>query len=162
MNLIILKKFLRKMEYLPEIDFLISPTGLTITCERLETPRFVPFDLKGKCDLCKSNTVEMDYIISKEGVTLSCTRMKGEKFVPFDIISNLPDRCYFRIKTRGKVFTIPYEKSTSCEISLPIKNETKYVDIFLITEEMSAKEESTVDMKNGDDLPMEGALLTDE
>ena len=100
---------------LSEVDFLASSNGITVFCSRLYTPRFIPYDLKGKCKQCKSNSAEMDILVTKEGISVWCTRMKGEKFIAFDIVCNMPDKCYFRVKSRGKVFTIPYrnEKKTS-------------------------------------------------
>ena len=96
-------------EVIPEIDFIVSSTGLTIYCSRLNTPRFVPFDLKGKCGLCKSDSAELDFLVSRDGITLYCSRIKKEKFISFDLVYDLPQKCYFRVKTKGKIFNVPYE-----------------------------------------------------
>lgn len=93
---------------LPEVDFLVSARGIQVTSERLLTPRFVPFDVPGKCHLCKCDGVEIDFAVSQGGITFFCPRMKGLKFVAFDLKKELPNHCVFRVKSKGRVFNIPH------------------------------------------------------
>jgi hypothetical protein len=82
---------------LPQVDFNVSSIGITIISERLSIPRFIPFDMGGKCRECKSTEAEIDFIISKEGATICCNRFNGPKFVPFDCVYELPGYCFFRV-----------------------------------------------------------------
>jgi hypothetical protein len=96
-------------QILPEIDFNILSTGITINSnERLSTPRFIPYDQCGRCRECKATEVELDFIVTKDGVTVYCSRIKGPKFVAFDNTYELPGYCFFRIKNKGRVFNIPH------------------------------------------------------
>jgi len=95
---------------LPEIEFNVNSSGVTIFCTQLITPRFVPFDQKGKCPLCKSDNVELSYIIQTEGITLVCPRFKKDKFVQFDANgkpSSLREITNCRIKSRNKTYNFP-------------------------------------------------------
>nr|CAD2186618.1 unnamed protein product [Meloidogyne enterolobii]CAD2196911.1 unnamed protein product [Meloidogyne enterolobii]CAD2196950.1 unnamed protein product [Meloidogyne enterolobii]CAD2199651.1 unnamed protein product [Meloidogyne enterolobii] len=102
---------------LPEIEFNISSTGITISSVRYTTPRFLPYDQGGKCRKCKSTEVELDFIIVKEGVVVYCTRFEGSRFVPFDSLYDLPGHCFFKVKNKGRVFNVPYNDTT--EIHCP-------------------------------------------
>nr|CAD2206018.1 unnamed protein product [Meloidogyne enterolobii] len=102
---------------LPEVEFNISSTGITISSVRYTTPRFLPYDQGGKCRKCKSTEVELDFIIVKEGVVVYCTRFEGSRFVPFDLLYDLPGHCFFKVKNKGRVFNVPYNAST--EIPCP-------------------------------------------
>jgi hypothetical protein len=85
-------------DILPEIDFLISASGITvISSERLATPRYIPYDNPGKCKECKASELDIDFAVVKEGVTVYCSRFKGHRFVPFDIIHDLPEHCFFKV-----------------------------------------------------------------
>lgn len=107
------KKYLLK-EILPEIDFNILSTGITISSKRLNTPRFLPFDQPGKCRECRSTEAEIDFVVAKEGVTVFCNRIKGSRFVQFDRINDLPGYCFFKIRNKGRVCQVPYgEKSAA-------------------------------------------------
>ena len=105
---------------LPEIEFYVNSSGVTIFCTQLITPRFVPFDQKGRCPTCKSDNVELEYIIQTEGITLVCPRFKKDKFVQFDPIgseknsrgegsnlSPLREISNCRIKSRNKSYNFP-------------------------------------------------------
>lgn len=111
-------------QILPEIDFNILSTGITIKSnDRLSTPRFIPYDQGGRCKECKATEVEVDFVVTKDGVTLYCTRIKGSRFVAFDRPYELPGHCFFRIKNKGRVFNIPHGENpipktiqpTSCQ-----------------------------------------------
>ena len=103
-----------KFNKIPEVDFKLSSTGITILCPRLYTPRFIPFDIAGRCDTCKSDSAEIDYLITIDGITIYCSRLFRPKFVPFDHGYELfPEYCLFRVKTKGKVFNVPHGKKTS-------------------------------------------------
>lgn len=98
-----------KTQILPEIDFNILSTGITIKSnDRLSTPRFIPYDQAGRCKECRGTEVEIDFIVTKDGVTLYCSRIKGSRFVAFDTPYELPGHCFFRIKNKGRVFNIPH------------------------------------------------------
>lgn len=93
---------------LPEIHFLVTTGGITIMSNRFTTDRFLAFDKRGRCEACKSDSVEIDYIVRKEGVTIYSPRMKKEKFIPFDVIERVDEHCFFRIKVNNKSFNVPY------------------------------------------------------
>nr|CAD2206318.1 unnamed protein product [Meloidogyne enterolobii] len=95
-------------QIIPEVDFNITTNGITITSERITTPRFIPFEHGGRCRECKSTEVELDFIVTKEGVTIYCTRLSSPRLVPFDCIYDLPGHCFFKIKNKGRVLNIPY------------------------------------------------------
>jgi hypothetical protein len=94
----------------PEVDLLVNSNGVTIFCPYLMTPRFVPFDLKGRCSTCKSDNVEIDYVLQPNGITIYCSRMKQEKFVKFDVPALLNDRSFMRIRARGKTYNVPLNR----------------------------------------------------
>jgi hypothetical protein len=98
---------------LPEIEFSISSSGITIfSPTRLTTPRYLQFDSKGRCQTCKSDNVEVDYVIQREGVTIFCSRLKQEKYIPFDTATPIiVDRAFLRIKTRNRSFNLPFNRS---------------------------------------------------
>ena len=99
---------------IPEVDFKVSAVGITILCGRLYTPRFVPFDIRGKCECCRSDAVELDFVITKEGITIYCNRLQKPRFVPFDYpYQQLPNYCMFRVKTRAKIFNIEHGSSNN-------------------------------------------------
>nr|CAD2201912.1 unnamed protein product [Meloidogyne enterolobii] len=96
-------------QILPEVDFNISSSGITVLSSRLTTPRFIPYDQSGRCKECKSTEVEIDFIVTKEGITIYCTRIgSGTRFVPFDTVYDLPTHCFFKIKNKGRVFNVPH------------------------------------------------------
>uniref|UniRef100_A0A914LYC6 Uncharacterized protein n=1 Tax=Meloidogyne incognita TaxID=6306 RepID=A0A914LYC6_MELIC len=95
-------------QIIPEVDFNVTTNGITITSERITTPRFIPFEHGGRCRECKSTEVELDFIVTKEGVTIYCTRLSTPRLVPFDCIYDLPGHCFFKIKNKGRVLNIPY------------------------------------------------------
>lgn len=75
------------------------------------TPRFIPWDLPGRCTRCKSGTVEIDYIIQPQGVSIFSSRLKGgERFLAFDKQVDIPDRAVMRIKARNKVLNLPLKR----------------------------------------------------
>jgi hypothetical protein len=95
-------------QILPEAEFSITGNGITISSERLTTPRFIPFDINGKCRECKSTELELDFVVTKEGVTLFCSRNKQSRFLPFDAVYELPGYCFFRVKNKARVFNVPH------------------------------------------------------
>jgi hypothetical protein len=98
---------------IPDVNFLVNYSGITVVSARLNTPRFVPFDrVKGRCDECKSNLLDIDYAVQNEGVTIICSRMKQPKFVQFDIIEPMGgSKCFFRVKFQGKTLNVPFSVS---------------------------------------------------
>nr|CAD2161440.1 unnamed protein product [Meloidogyne enterolobii] len=96
-------------QILPQVDFNISSSGITVLSSRLTNPRFIPYDQSGRCKECKSTEVEIDFIVTKEGITIYCTRIgSGTRLVPFDTIYDLPTHCFFKIKNKGRVFNVPH------------------------------------------------------
>jgi hypothetical protein len=59
----ILSKCVKKIELLPEVDFSISTTGMTIYSKRFKEPRYLEFEKKGKCRCCKSGVVDIEYVV---------------------------------------------------------------------------------------------------
>ena len=105
-----------KFNKIPEIDFKLSSTGITIICPRLYTPRYIPFDIVGKCETCKSDTAEINFLITIDGITIYCSRLQQPKFVPYDLkYESFPSFCLFRVKTKGKVFNVEHQTKKKLE-----------------------------------------------
>ena len=99
-----------KFNKIPEVEFNLSTVGITIICPRLSTPRFLQYNIKGKCETCRSDSAEIDFLVTIDGITLYCNRLQKPKFVPFDYkYESFPQPCLFRVKTKGKIFNIPYD-----------------------------------------------------
>ena len=99
-----------KFNKIPEVEFNLSTVGITIICPRLPTPRFLQYDIKGKCNTCKSDSAEIDFLVTIDGITIYCNRLQKPKFVPFDYkYDSFAQQCLFRVKTKGKIFNIPYD-----------------------------------------------------
>ena len=101
-------------DIIPEIDLVVNSIGITIYCaSRLNMPRFVPFDVRGRCTQCRGDGVDIEYIIDMHGITLYSTRMNNQKFVPFDRLVYFDEIANrgIKIKHRGKHFTIPIKKA---------------------------------------------------
>jgi len=113
---------------IPEVDINLIASGIKIESPRLFTPRIIPFDVKGKCALCKSDNAKLDFLICSEGVTVMCNRLKHPKFVPFDYKYPLPSFCVFRLKTRSKVFNIPHGSPYKIDIIDEAMNEAGIKD----------------------------------
>ena len=92
---------------LPEINVTVTSQGVTINCTALETPRFVPFEVKGRCNLCNSSNAELEYVLHRHGLWLHSSRIKEPKFVAFDKVANVTDKSMFRLRTRNTRFNIP-------------------------------------------------------
>ena len=99
-----------KFNKIPEVEFNLSTVGITIICPRLSTPRFLQYNIKGKCDTCKSDSAEIDFLITIDGITIYCSRLLQPKFVPYDLkYESFPSFCLFRVKTKGKVFNVEHQ-----------------------------------------------------
>ena len=144
---------------IPEVDFLVSARGIQLTSERLFTPRFIPFDVPGKCSLCKCDGVEIDFAVYQRGVFIYCPRMKGLKFVAFDIKTPLPSHCTFRVKCKGRVFNIPHTIEEEPSTSMDEPEETaSQIGERLAKEKQASIEEMIqnivkTEKKDEDDIP---------
>lgn len=94
----------------PDVDLFLNSNGVTIFASYLTTPRFVPFDLKGRCTLCKSDNVEIDYVLQAEGITIYCSRMRHEKFISFDKPATFNSGTTLRLRAKGKVYNMPMNR----------------------------------------------------
>src|SRR6266550_9241313 len=94
---------------LPEIDFAVSASGVTIYSKRFKEARFLEFDVKGRCKLCNSNTVDIEYYITEGGLELCSSRFKSRRFILFDNSNPIPNRAIFRVRMKGARYNIPYE-----------------------------------------------------
>jgi hypothetical protein len=101
-------KFAKKVVVLPEVEFSISTTGMTIYSKRFKEPRYLEFEKKGKCRCCKSGVVDIEYVVDPTGVEIYCSRFDGPRRVMFDDPCELPQKCIFRVKTKGQSYIIPY------------------------------------------------------
>lgn len=99
-------------QIIPTAEFKYSPIGVTMSSERLNTARFVPYDVTGKCRECP---YKVDHVVSRDGIWTRCKHLKKKKFVPFDFIYDLPGHCCFRLENRGNVFNLPYKTSSWSE-----------------------------------------------
>ena len=117
-----------KFNKIPEIDFKLSSTGINIVCPRLYTPRYIPFDIIGRCEICKSDSAEIDFLITIDGITIYCSRLLQPKFVLYDNkYEYFPNFCLFRVKTKGKVFNVQhYDKSIKSKEQGIIENINNY------------------------------------
>jgi hypothetical protein len=95
-------------QILPLVNIAVAASGITISSQRLNTPRFLPFDYPGRCKSCKSSELDVDHIVTKEGITLYANRIRGAKFIPFDQVFEFPDTCFFRLRCRGQTYNIPH------------------------------------------------------
>ena len=132
----------------PEIDFTIGFMGITIYCDRLDNPRFLPFDITGKCKNCHSNLADIDFLITKEGIIVWCSRMKGERFVPFDFIFDLPAKCFFRVKSKGRLFTVPYVNKDEKENATNLSNNSSVEEEIKTTPNVDIIGKITMDTEN--------------
>ena len=110
---------------IPDVEFSANASGLTvfrfvslhwfkILCSppHLTTPRFIPWDLPGRCTRCKSSTVEIDYVIQPNGVSIFSTRLKdGERFIAFDKSAEFGERALLRLRARNKILDLPLQRS---------------------------------------------------
>ena len=96
---------------LPEIDFSISAQGITIHSSRFKEARFLEFDVKGRCKLCNSNTVDVEYYVTEGGIEICSSRFKTRRFILFEQTTPLPNRALFRVRMKGQRFNIPYERN---------------------------------------------------
>lgn len=84
----------------------------------MATPRFVPWDLPGRCSRCKSCSVEIDYIIQDQGVSIFSPRLKGgERFIAFDKITKFGEHGFIRIRARNKVLNIPFKRDEMMHVA---------------------------------------------
>ncbi|KAL3093267.1 hypothetical protein niasHS_005162 [Heterodera schachtii] len=67
---------------IPAVNFTLRSNGITVSSERLSTPRLIPFDIPSKFRHYKPTEAEMDFMVTKDGVTVWCTRINGTAFVP--------------------------------------------------------------------------------
>jgi len=143
---------------LSEFEIIVNTSGVTIISPYLYTPRFIPFDQKGRCKTCKSDNVEIDYVIQPEGITIFCSRLKKEKFVPFDktAIFNQNDvddkNRTVRIRSRSKSYNIPISLSR-----YPSKLESRIPSLTGVEERNSSLvllNEKHANVKNESDIPL--------
>lgn len=102
----------QQQQQFPDVKFLVNYSGITVVSPgRLNSPRIIPFErVKGRCEECKSTTLEIDYAIQAEGVTVICSRMKRPIFINFDKVEPLEaNKCYFRVRFQGRTLDIPYK-----------------------------------------------------
>ena len=104
---------------IPSIEFAVNSNGITVfSINYLKVPRFIQFDIPGKCQNCKSDAAEIDYVVQPNGVTVYCSRLKHECFVEFDNLAVISPgtTTFFRIKIKGKIFNIPFREAGNQKI----------------------------------------------
>lgn len=117
--------------FFPDIDFMVNGTGLTVRSKRLTTPRFVPWDKRGKCSQCGNQSVEVDYLLQPHGLTLFSSRLREPTWVPFDTVRQWRAGQAVRIRSRSKVlnmklngiFTIPRLRNCTLKFTEEFGNE---------------------------------------
>ncbi|KAF7636239.1 hypothetical protein Mgra_00004367 [Meloidogyne graminicola] len=148
-------------ELIPEVTFSVSTIGITINSPRLDTARFVQFDVAGKCRSCRSESVEIDYVVTPGGISLHSNRLKGEKHVAFDTIYEIPQHSLFRLKSRGKVFNIKSNDSTAKARTSSEAKDQSLIDEFL--EPIQPKKMRTEDPVVSDpDIEFVGEVLKNQ
>jgi hypothetical protein len=74
---------------------------------RLNTPRYLQWDLPGRCTRCHSSIVEIDYVIQPNGVSVFCSRLSaGEHWIAFDKPMEFDENATVRLKARNKVLNL--------------------------------------------------------
>jgi hypothetical protein len=116
----ILSKIAKKIELLPEVDFSISTTGITIYSKRFKEPRYLEFEKKGKCRNCKTGVSDIGYYIDATGVGINCSRFDGLRYVLFDYPIELEHECIFRVRTKPLSYNIPYNAPESQMLETPL------------------------------------------
>uniref|UniRef100_A0A1I8BRT9 Uncharacterized protein n=1 Tax=Meloidogyne hapla TaxID=6305 RepID=A0A1I8BRT9_MELHA len=116
---------------IPEVLFTVTTSGITISSARLNTSRFVEFDLIGKCRSCKGENIDIDFVITPRNVTLYCNRIKSEKVVLFDTVYDIPQHCIFRLKSKGKSFHVIHNEQPPPDTNIMTENEKLLLDEFL-------------------------------
>ena len=131
----------RPLDEKPEVDFIVNGQGVTVYSGRFFEPRFLEWDIKGKCPKCKSSNVDIDFFVTGNGIELHSSRFYCERVVLFDLPYKLPDKCHFRVRMKGQTYTIPYErypdKGTAGKGE--IQNEAKRIEETASKEEGSGK-----------------------
>src|SRR3954463_15087351 len=99
---------MKKKNETPDIEFQVNASGMTIFSPiHLNTPRYLQWDLPGRCTRCNSSLVEIDYVIQPNGVSIFCTRLSaGEQFIVFDNELEFDQNATVRLKARNKVLNI--------------------------------------------------------
>ena len=103
----------KEFKQIPEIDFKVSSTGITVLCSRFYTPRFIQFDITGKCESCRADSAEIDFLVTIDGVTIYCSRMRQPIFVPFDYRNSPTQLLSISCKNQRKNFQYRTWKETS-------------------------------------------------
>ena len=93
----------------PEVEFSVSTQGCTIYSPRFYEPRFLEWDVKGKCGKCASSALSIDFYINMNGVEINSQRLSAPRFVLFDLPIQLPEACFFRVRMKGHTFNIPFK-----------------------------------------------------
>jgi hypothetical protein len=98
-------------QVLPEVEIVANSSGLTLYCPKgLKTPRFIPFDLKGQCQHCRSSDLEVDYMVDQAGISVSTNRMKKTQYIPYDLMGEFSPEGAIVARIRRKHFTLPFKR----------------------------------------------------
>jgi hypothetical protein len=99
---------MKKKSETPDIEFQVNASGMTVFSPiRLNTPRYLQWDLPGRCTRCHSSIVEIDYVIQPNGVSIFCSRLSaGEHFIAFDKEMEFDENATVRLKARNKVLNL--------------------------------------------------------
>jgi hypothetical protein len=140
---------------LPELEITANASGLTLSSLKgFKTPRYLPYDKKGQCELCHSSDLELDYMVDSSGITIWTNRNKHPRYMAFDVIGG-----EFSIegaviaKIRRKNFTLPFKRV----IHRPIKSTTTNMDVVTDTfaaakeNKKAAAENSSMMLEEGED-----------
>jgi hypothetical protein len=91
----------------PEIEFVAYANGMMIKCKRFKTPRYITWDLPGRCSRCKSSEVDIDYVLQPNGVTIKCNRLNSQIYLAFDEGARWTDGTQICLRSRTKVLNMP-------------------------------------------------------
>lgn len=116
---------------LPNIEISNNAMGISVSSDRLNSRRFIPYDKVAKRGR-KNKLEEPDYdsIVCKEGVYVWSNRIQGSRFIPFDYICDLPNYTFIKVRTKkGRVANIPHgtpptpltylQNAPTCPLSQP-------------------------------------------
>ena len=128
---------------LPEIDFAVSASGITIHSKRFKEARFLEFDVKGRCKLCKSNTVDVEYYVTEGGLEVCSSRFKTRRFIFFDNSAPLPNRAIFWVRSKGVRYNYDIKNEETIQISGFTSDLTSTIDKTSLSKQTSTNHQTS-------------------
>ena len=131
----------------PEVDFSVTISGVTIFSPRFMEPRFIEWDVKGRCSKCKSSAVDLDFFVNGDGLELHSNRLNTPRYVAFDLPVPIPSDSYYKVRMKGHSYNIPSTHSYASLQTSEIPTTPSNASIQTILSEETKQEEETVPEK---------------